>query len=370
MFSLNETNEFATICICLFSLKQKESAEWNKSSQNRENSADASCSKEPAQPNSTSSSLESPNAQDEMKSQEQLVALSQEILKSLEHVTVKVERPQLVRKSKKSASNLRKSMKRNVTLANRKTLKKIIIKPKARKAALVQKIRNSNLSEPKKLLLIKSLRSSLNNEQHEHQVSRTKFKSKKTRNKLLMDSDQKNHAKTGYEAEESVKNVEGNCEPRKREVNVVLANIVQTQTNTTQEVDEEDLPLSQLIVMKRIEMTPADLKCEAEDDEEKVQVKGESKEQAPTKVSRQSTTTDELIQKLNSTPTTSILKKRLLSRVGGEMSNSQSMFSISMSSQIIEVTFILVESMNDTTRSKSLVLLIFFRLLYPSNTVN
>jgi hypothetical protein len=245
--------------------------------------------------------------------------LSHEILISLPHVIAKIneDKPAVVSPASSSLSSserkaLKKQLKRN-SLPKMSTKKKQGIL-KTSRASLKLKMRKSNLSEPKKLLLIKnlSLVAARNNESH---VKRRSLP-------IIKQSDKK---PTPTEKIAATTTATKAVEPEPQSIKD------EKQSNQ----DEDDLPLSKLIEIMRTEVKDEGKKEEIKEEEKKPM----TSEEAATKAAnnRPSTTIDELMHKLNNTPTTSILKRKLLSQVGEVPASPNPVLSISFSTEITEV---------------------------------
>ena len=243
--------------------------------------------------------------------------LSHEILISLPHVIAKIndDKPAVVSPTTSLSSSERKALKKQL---KRNSLPKMSTKKKqgilkTSRASLKLKMRKSNLSEPKKLLLIKNLNlvAARNNESH---VKRRSLP-------IIKQSDKKPTPTDKPTTTTATKTVEPEPQPIKDE----------KQSNQ----DEDDLPLSKLIEIMRTEVKDEAKKEEIKDEEKKPM----TSEEAATKAAnnRPSTTIDELMHKLNNTPTTSILKRKLLSQVGEVPASPNPVLSISFSTEITEV---------------------------------
>ena len=250
--------------------------------------------------------------------------LSHEILISLPHVIAKIndDKPAVVSPvTSSSSSSDRKALKKQL---KRHSLPKLITKNKqgilkTSRASLKMKMRKSNLSEPKKLLLIKNLNlvAARNNETHV-----------KRRSLPIIKQSDKKPTTTPTE-----KPIQTTTTPTTKIVEPIEPQPIKDEKQTNQ--DEDDLPLSKLIEIMRTEV---------KDEPKKEEIKGEEKkpmtsEEAATKAAnnRPSTTIDELMHKLNNTPTTSILKRKLLSQVGEVPASPNPVLSISFSTEIAEV---------------------------------
>lgn len=249
--------------------------------------------------------------------------LSHEILISLPHVIAKINEDKPAAAVSPVTSSLsssdRKALKKQL---KRHSLPKLVTKNKqgilkTSRASLKMKMRKSNLSEPKKLLLIKNLNlvaAARNNEAH---VKRRSLP-------IIKQSDKK---PTPTPTEKTTSQT--TTTPATKIVEPIEPQPIKDEKPSNQ--DEDDLPLSKLIEIMRTEI---------KDEPKKEDIKGPmTSEEATTKAAnnRPSTTIDELMHKLNNTPTTSILKRKLLSQVGEVPASPKSLLSISFSTEIAEV---------------------------------
>lgn len=239
------------------------------------------------------------------------ISLAKEVIVSIDQLETKLERNNLTNKHS-SKSNKRSQMVRKLKRRNRKSLKNL----KSSTGSLIHKLQKpSKLSNAKKLLLIKNLRAAA-------------FATNKT-------------------SIFCIKKSKSLRKPSKK--NVDVANHVDENPDTLQKVsqlpefvtpeDEDDLPLAKFIEMKKLENQ---IKPDMDNNQEAEPTSlipnnnntiEKNDQGLNNNLNRPSTSTDELIQKLNSTPTTSILKRKLLNKVG----EGSPLLSISLTACQIEV---------------------------------
>lgn len=200
----------------------------------------------------------------------------------------------------KTSSNEKFSLK-NINISSRSSKNKIImqkrkkiLKPmrnfgKSSKRSLILKLqKNSKLSGAKKLLLIKNLRTSVVN-------------AKKNNTSIFL-----------------IKKSLSRVNKRKEYLNPENKKITNSIDTTIVEVDDEDdIPLAKFIEMKKFEISSKPSSIEQSELNTSSNTNTDKNEQnLNNNAAHILTRTDELIQKLNSTPTTSILKRKLLNKIG------------------------------------------------------
>lgn len=276
------------------------------------------------------------------KKESSRATLSQEFISSLVQVAAKVETTPSPKA--KPSPKVKKPVKRPNRMTktsnskNSNIQKAIIEKNKASAASFILKLRKTNkFNGAKKLLLIKNLRAAAmaaaaaSKGSTSTLYNRVKKVSKPAKLAIVKGDEAKNE--------------------------MIATTVEKPQTEIVE--DEDDLPLAKLIEMKRLELTAAAQENGKEKEKENEQVNEKETNETETpvcksietqdekkssdQVRRQPATTDELMQKLNNTPTTSILKRKLLSKVG----DVSPMLSVSLiSSQCTEVNCFYIFSRN------------------------